>query len=627
MSYAKPFSKAPRMILLLSLFVALALLALACAPAVQPTAAPTEAAPAAATAPEATAAPEVVGLQPVAPGEGKYIEKAGLRLFIPAANEFGSYTIPPDPREPRYGGTYRRGLPGDPPSLDPYHTTGVYMVNNTQYIYERLLALPAGPGTDIFANKRIGGLAESWEVSDDFLTYTFRLRKGVKWHNLPPVNGREFDAEDAVFTFKLYTEPASIEKGFFSDVERVEAVDRYTVRYHMKNVFTGFLVLMSDEGGRGYQLPRESAGYDRKTTAIGTGPFMQAGDYEYKVGMKYRRNPDYWRFDAKGNRLPYMDGIQNFAIFDGIARNTAFRTGKIDAGAAFATPTDMRNLLKTNPTTLVQQTLVSPVGTTGNTFRLDKAPWSDVRVRRAMVLAIDFDAWAQAVYEAPQAHIQTQFAGGWYGLKDQSIKTVSEVCQCPWYTYDPQRAKALLAEAGFPNGLNAVAEFYSYTNEVAPTFELYAAYWKAIGVTVALKSMDYTIIRALVDKGLWTDITDSYLCCPGPTTAEEMIKSLVPGHAQNPMRGNLNDPVLTGLVAEHLASYKDEAKQLALLRQMHARFLDQAYGFPWGSSITVGTPFAPRLRNYQPTVNMRAATDLSHALALTWIDDGWAFGK
>jgi ABC-type transport system substrate-binding protein len=392
----------------------------------------------------------------------------------------------------------------------------------------------------------------------------------------------------------------------------------------MKNVFTGFLTMMSDNGGRAFILPRESAGYDRKATVIGTGPWVQASPYEYKVGMQYRRNPDYWQVDPKGNRLPYIDGVKLFAIPDGTSRNIAFRTGKIDSGQSFSTITEVRNILKTNPTTLVQE-FKGAIPTTGNAFRLDKAPWSDVRVRRAMIMAIDFEAWAQTVFEVPSAQVGGRFTGLWYGLKEQSIATVTELCGCPWYQYNPKRAKELLAEAGYPNGLNNVAvDFYAYGTTVAPTFELYAAYWKAIGVNVLLKSMDYTVIRPLVDRGAWTDITNSYLCCPGPTTADQVVVSLVPGHQWNGFHGNLNDPVLTNLVAEYLAAYKDQAKQQALLRQIHVRYLDQVIDWPWGTGPGYSF-FSPRIRNFQPRVHWRASDQQTYTIA--WIDDAWAFNK
>jgi peptide/nickel transport system substrate-binding protein len=382
--------------------------------------------------------------------------------------------------------------------------------------------------------------------------------------------------------------------------------------------------MMSDNGGRAYILPRESATYNRKVTVIGTGPWVQASPYEYKVGMQFRRHPDYWQFDPKGNRLPYIDALHNFVIADGAARNTAFRTGKIDSGGSFPNPTELRNLLKTNPTTLVQEFEGTGSGV-GNAFRLDRAPWSDVRVRRAISLAIDYDTWAQTIFEVPAANLGMRIAGIWYGLKDQKIKTLTDVCGCPWYQYDPKRAKELLAEAGYPNGFNATMEFYAYGIDVPATMELFASYWKAIGVNVLLKSMDYTVFRANVDRGNWTDMTNSFLCCPTPTSGEEALTSLIPGHAWNAQAGFINDPVLLPLVDEYAASFRDEAKQRDVFRQIHARYLDQVYDIP-RSSARAYTAFAARLRNYQPSIN-RLGGDAPHTLMHAWIDNAWAVNK
>ena len=632
MSYGKSLFKVPRMMpeaphlsgLLLSLFVALALLALACAPAQPPTAAPGEAGPAVAP-PTATVLPVVLGASGaiVVPTTGRYVERAGVRLFIPDGYEFGGPTIPPDPRPPRYGGTMIEAQPGDAPSLDPYQTTGTYAQAPTALLYERLLHVPTEPGTDLYRNVRVPGLAESWDISSDFLTYTFHLRKGVKWHNLPPVNGREMDAEDVKFTWDLFMSKGSVEAGFFTNVDRGEVIDKYTVVLHMKAVDPAMLSLLGDIM-RGYVLPRESATFSRLGTAIGTGPFMvqQGKDYEYKVGITFQRNPDYWLSDARGNRLPYLDRFQYIIMADATARLVAFRTGKIDRGASVATPTELRSLMKTNPTTLVQETRPNhsaPGVAVG--MRLDKAPWNDVRVRRAMSLALDYQTVSQTVFEVPATTSQ-RISAAWYGGSNALNATI-EVCGCPWYSYDPKRAKALLAEAGFPNGFDTTFVYYAYAAYFTAEWELYQAYWKAIGVNVKLISQDYTVFRGNIDTGGWENLSHSFNF-PSPSTFYANVQPLLPGHAQNPANGFVNDPKLTALAKEVLASYKDEAKAIDLVRQTHAYYLDQVYTFPSLSANGYGF-FSPRLRNYQPG-NNSIVTDHRQKMH-AWIDNDWAFNK
>jgi ABC-type transport system substrate-binding protein len=340
--------------------------------------------------------------------------------------------------------------------------------------------------------------------------------------------------------------------------------------------------------------------------------------------MQYRRHPDYWQFDPKGNRLPYIDAIRTFAIADPVGRNTAFRTGKIDLSAAFNNPRDLRSLLRTNPNVLIQE--FPSIGGSAIAFRLDTAPWSDVRVRRAMALAIDFDTWAQTVFDVPRAVMSGKVNGSWYGLKDQTIPAVTEICGCPWYQYDPKRAKELLAEAGYkPGDINLHVQYFAYQPDVPYTFELWAAYWKAIGVNTQLTSMDYTVIRPMVDRGSWTDMTNSYLCCPGPSTPDAVVASVLPGTNWAAAHGNVNDPVLTSLAKEYLASYRDEAKRLALLRQIHARWLDQVYDWTWNTAGRYSL-FSARLRNYQPTIGLRGS-DPPHSLMIAWFDDDWSFAR
>ena len=627
MSYRNSFSKAPRVLLLLTLIAALVLLALACAPAQAPTAAPTQAAPAAqatAAAPEATAVPSAG----VAPTTGRYAEKAGLRIFIPEGYQFGGPIIPSDPRPPRYGGIGIYAYPGDPPSLDPYHTTSYLNDKAMTVLYDRLIQYNNKGGVDPFKNPLIPGLAESWQVSDDFLTYTFHLRQGVKFHNLPPVNGRELDTEDVKATVALYTSPASVAKPFYDGVDRVEVIDRYTVAFHMKQVEPTMLNTLS-ESIRGSILPREQtdpASLARRPGGIGTGPFMAVGPYEYKIGITLKRNPDYWKFD-EGNRLPYLDRYKVVIIPDNSARLTAFRTGKIDTGAGVVPGglTGLRGLMKTNPTTLVQEYVYTAGGGCSACFRLDKAPWNDVRVRRALSLATDYEAIAQTVHGVPPLLVSSLIAGVWYG-SDDTLATLTQVCSCPWYSYDPQRAKALLAEAGFPNGFSTEMVYFPYTQQIVETAELLAAYWKSIGVEVKLISQDYTVYRPNVDRGGWDNLGLSFTCCPSLTSVYGAMDALIPGGGRNPAMGFPNDPQLTALAKEVIASFNDEAKRGKLVREARARYLDQVMSIP-----SVGGPvflvFAPRLRNYQSTTKIPTATTDTHGFVYTWIDDDYAFNK
>jgi len=624
-SYGKSVFKVPRVLLLLSLVVSLALLALACAPAQPPTAAPGAAGPVVAP-PAATAPPVETGASGaiVVPTTGRYVERAGVRLFIPDGYEFGGPIIPPDPRTPRYGGTVVEGMSGDAPNLDPNQTTGLYAQIPTALLYERLVHVPTEPGTNSEQNVRVPGLAESWDISDDFLTYTFHLRKGVKWHNLPPVNGRELDAEDVKFTWDLFMSKGSIEQGFFTNVDRGEVVDKYTAVLRMKTVDPGMLGVITDIM-RGYILPRESATINRRNTAIGTGPFMvqQGKDYEYKVGITFQRNPDYWVSDAQGNRFPYVDRYAIFVMPDATARLTAFRTGKIDLGASVINATELRALMRTNPTTLVQERRLSHSAPgVGVGMRLDKAPFTDVRVRRAMALAIDYETIAQTVFQVP-ATFSPRISSAWYGGSNART-AMAELCGCPWYSYDPKQAKALLAEAGFPNGFSTTFAYFAYSAVYQELYELYQAYWKAIGLDVKLNSQDYTVFRNNVDVGGWENMTHTFLF-PSPSTFYGNVQAMVPGHAQNPAMGFVNDPKLTALAKEIVASYnKDEATQKGLVRQINAYFMDQVYVFPNvnGNSYSF---FSPRLRNYQPA-NNAFTTDYRQKMH-AWIEDDWAFNK
>ncbi len=622
-SMSQALVRRPRLVLLAVALSLLTLLALACqaapAPTVVPTVTPENASPQA-VAPTATVEAPVTGVQPAVPTGGKYIERAGLRIFIPTGSEFGGPSIPPDPRPPRYGGTLIRQTTAIT-NLDPTASQSTQMLWPAGPLYERLIHTPLEVGRDPFLITSVPGLAESWEVSDDFLTYTFHLRKGVKWHNLPPVNGRELDAEDVKFTWELFAGKGSVQSGFFLDMDKAEVVDKYTVVMHMKRI--NFTVLVNTQtAGQGFIVPREWATIDVKFKGIGTGAFMVEKPYEPKVGVTYRRNPDYWVTDPQGNRLPYLDGYRLVLIFDPSAGKAAFRTGKADNGPGL-TVEQVRSLVQTNPTTLVQE--YSSVGSSGLGlgFRLDKEPWKDVRVRRAMSLAIDYEALAQTVYGVPY-NGNIGVTGLWYGL-DNSVKALTKECGCPWYSGpDVKQAKQLLADAGYPKGLSTSLEYYQYSTAYAELHELTASYWKDIGVTVRLSSVDVTISRPNMTAGTWEDIAFMFFV-PAPGTIYQTLQFYVPGQPLNANSGWVNDPKMAAWIQAFNDSYREPEKQRALYQQIRVHYMNQVYQIPYTATRTYST-FSPRLRNFQPTPMLLITSEYRNHAGI-WIDDDWSFAK
>jgi peptide/nickel transport system substrate-binding protein len=145
---------------------------------------------------------------------------------------------------PKRGGILRvRGW--DPPHFDPHLTRNFKTHTILSFVYGKLLRHKVGPEIQSGTFSVEPDLAERWEEPDD-TTYIFHLRRGVKWHNKPPVNGRELVAEDVQFTFdRFLTEKGNPERQLLDSVDRVEVVDRYTVKFVLKEPFVWLLDILA----------------------------------------------------------------------------------------------------------------------------------------------------------------------------------------------------------------------------------------------------------------------------------------------------------------------------------------------------------------------------------------------
>ncbi|WP_216824926.1 ABC transporter substrate-binding protein [Roseovarius sp. EL26] len=316
-----------------------------------------------------------------------------------------------------------------------------------------------------------GSLAVSWEASDDATDWTFKLREGVKFHD-----GTEFDATDVIKQFDRIKDPANESPlaSALALVDSVEAVDDHTVTFHLNNAHADFPLLLTDYRVR--MVPSE-AGEELAETGVGTGPFkLETLDAEGTTVLV--ANPDYWE------GAPKLDQIEIVGIADAQARVQAMLGGQIDW--LLSVNAQQAPLFANNPGFQTQS--YSAGDWKGISFDVREAPYDDPRVRKALRMVVDRKAMAELVV-GPN--------GG----------TVS--CDNPVFPADQYRAdlsceqdiegaKALLAEAGYPDGIDIEISTSDLDQHWVNIAEVYQQQAAEAGINVS--------INMTPSDGYWSDV-------------------------------------------------------------------------------------------------------------------------
>jgi peptide/nickel transport system substrate-binding protein len=336
------------------------------------------------------------------------------------------------------GGTFRYALPSDARSLDPHEESSFNTHIAIGSTYSKLVDFKTGPDVPYGAPELEGDLAESWETSADGTTWTFHLRQGVRFHDVAPVNGREFTSDDVLCTVQRIRELPGQQVSQLSMVQEISAPDPYTVVFQLTEPYAEFDTNMA--GHFMWMLPCEAARgeFDVSTTAIGTGPYVLER-WERDRERVLTAHPDYY---VEGQ--PYMERVQVSIVPDQTAAIAAFRTGQTDYLSALSLDlAQAERILTEDP----DAKLTREQGLTQARLYMNqgRAPFDDLRVRRAVALAID-----------RQGMLETIRAGGavtgpvtptlFGGLPSEEAAQLQP--------HDPEQARALLAEAGFPQGFS-----------------------------------------------------------------------------------------------------------------------------------------------------------------------------
>jgi ABC-type transport system substrate-binding protein len=522
-----------------------------------------------------------------------------------AAAQAGSYPewIPPSTKPPKRGGTLTRASAWDPPMLDPRMTQSVGLYQFAGLTSNRLVrytfAEEASGPTDIGLK---GDLAESWSASPDHRVWTFKLRQGVKWQNVPPLNGRELTSADIKYCFEAYAKEG-VQSFNFKEIEGIETPDKYTVRLHMQtpNVFVPqslaepIAVIFSRE-------VLEEDG-DLKKRLIGTGPFILK-EHNRKVRVVLTRNPDY--FD-KGR--PYVDEYIILSTPDAATRTAAFRTGQADF-IWVASPSEVEVLRKTNPN-LVAQSYHNTLTPFGVAMAQDKPPFNDVRVRRAIAMAID-----------RQKQVDTVFEGhgilGWgvpYIYYQDKAPTAAQFG--PWWQYKPAEAKKLLAEAGHPNGFSTTLFYYEYFPQMTSQVQLVQSDLKKnLNIDVKITKMDYTTYYGRYADLKWEGLSWGFQSGHAVGIDERTYQYLHSKSTKNFFR--VNDPQIDELSTK-LRQTPDVKEQRAITKKIVDREFDQVarLWMPYDNGFLV---FQPHMRNGAALALRRTDGYGSPHITRVWLD-------
>jgi ABC-type transport system substrate-binding protein len=540
-----------------------------------------------------------------------------------------------DSNVPKYGGTITTMTTGNWQDFDEVIGSPITF-NHPMRLCSQELWIgdwskgPAGSGdtrswSRALLNKT-GDLAESWNFDEwDAGKLVFQIRPGCYWALDPDseasqlVGGREVTAEDVAFTFKtIFTTPSAyIYKAnpMLRDAI-ITTPDKYTITVEAIPPTSAWIIRIIDFM---HIFPKEVVetygDMSDWENLVGSGPFMLK-DLIDNSSVTFARNPNYWMRDpvgpGQGNQLPYADKVRVLIIADTNTQQSAFRTGNVDN--LNANWEDGPALIKALPDIKYHQN--EAFGGAGNVgMRTDREPYSDIRIRKALFKALDFPKIATALYGEGARWLawpigyNEDYKDAYLDFNDPDFPAEGKEI----YTYDPEAAKQLLADAGYPDGFKANIIVLNRT-DVMDWFQTLQSYWAQVGIDVTLDPREqgawYTILQARnYDEMMWgTGIPISWLHTAG---------CLSGARATNP--SYIDDPIVEEAKAKmQELSIVDDPAADNVHREMLKYVHTQAWVIPMPGGVSYNL-WWPWLKNYYGPLSVGYLDTGTYAI-WAWVD-------
>jgi peptide/nickel transport system substrate-binding protein len=462
--------------------------------------------------------------------------------------------------KPRYGGELVFAVPSEPPSYDGHKEETFGLIHPIAPHYDTLLRVDPFDKT---GTKPVPDLAESWTISKDGRTYTFKLRRGVKFHD-----GAEMTSKDVKASYdKIIFPPPGVQssrKASYQAVEAVEAPDPYTVRFHLKWPESSLLLNLASPWNFIYRadvLAKDIHWYE--THVNGTGPFKFA---EHVKGSHWvgKKNPDYW---DKGK--PYLDGYRALFISSSSAQVAAVRGERAHIQFRGFTPADRDNLVAAlGPKITVQESPWDCVLMVA--MHHEKKPFDDKRVRRALTLALDR-------YEASKNLSKIAIVKDVGGIQVPGTPWATppeELEKLAGYSRDIAKsraeAKRLLREAGVPDGFSFTFKNRGIPQPYEPVGIWLIDQWRQIGLNVKQEVVEASSYHPMLKRGDFEVAMD--FACGFIVEPDLDLQRFVTSSDAN--YGKHKDTMIDDLFTKQARAIEPNERR-TLLRALEKRLLDE----------------------------------------------------
>lgn len=504
-------------------------------------------------------------------------------------------------------------------------TAGIYH----EPMYETLMASdivvkgPCGTGESGFYHSSgdilevmTGRLAERWELPDP-KTLIWHLRRGIMWAGKPGVmESRELVAEDIVKSFELgWQRYPGI--GTTKDVESITAKNRYTVVMKSRQIPKEWEISFGIAPWLGATIVPAEVGdeamKDWKThVGLGTGPFFLE-DYVEGSYVSYVRNPNYWDsyvFNDKKYEIPFIDRMIKTLIQDKSSQVAALRTGKIDVYDALEKKF-VDSVKRSSPEIKMIERVAERAWRMG--MRLDVKPFDDLRVRRAISMAIDREAFINTIQggrgEILNAEIHIGHSENYYTPLEKMPKEVQEN-----FSYNPERARQLLAEAGYPNGFETTIQANAREPE-RDVVSFLAAMWKDIGIDVKIDLRDASVMNGILVKNEHAPMFfgSNSVLAPGSTLNFYAVDEANTYHVNV-----VDDPEINEVYEKYQNTF-DPVEAAKIIKGLNVLWHKKAY-VAYLPTPYVTVAFWPWVENYAGEVNDSQCFSVGGIFGRAWIN-------